>query len=419
MNDAVAGSTQRDRLHGDMNTLSLILTVLAFNGPLTVVIGFITVVVGFGNGLGAPVAYVAAGVIVGLFSVGYTAMGKSLTNPGAFYAYITAGLGRPAGLGGSYLALMSYFFILAGVTAYFGISLQSVVRDTFNGPEFPWWFYSGVIVAISAVLGYFRIDFSVRVLGVLLALEIILILVFYAAVVLQNGSAGLGVSSFKPTNIFSGNVGLALLFGITCFSGFEATAIFRDEVRDPVRTIPRATYGAVALICLIYTVGAWVVIQAIGADRAVEVTAADPPGAFYDALKTFVGGSAVAIFQMVLCTSILAAGVSTHNVTTRYIFNLGSDGIFPRRLGAVHPRFGSPSTASILTTTVIAAFIASLVFLNADPNTLYAVLVGIGGYALIGMLALTFGTFLLGFCHALMLRMRDSAAYLNIGRQAA
>lgn len=43
-----------------------------------------------------------------------------------------------------------------------------------------------------------------------------------------------------------------LLFAFTGFPGFEATALFGEEARDPHHTIPRATYAAILLIGAIY-----------------------------------------------------------------------------------------------------------------------------------------------------------------------
>ena len=44
------------------------------------------------------------------------------------------------------------------------------------------------------------------------------------------------------------------MFGISGFLGFEATAIFRSEAKDPDRTIGRATYGALAIVGIFYAV---------------------------------------------------------------------------------------------------------------------------------------------------------------------
>src|ERR1700716_3445719 len=61
------------------------LSAMTFNSPL---------VVGFGNGLGAPAAFLFATIILTIFSVGYVAMARKKTTAGGFYSYISHGLGR-------------------------------------------------------------------------------------------------------------------------------------------------------------------------------------------------------------------------------------------------------------------------------------------------------------------------------------
>src|SRR5215475_7804673 len=79
-------------LQGRIGTIELMLTVLAFSAPLTVVAAFAVFVLTYNRS--APIAFAVAIVLLLLFSVGYTTMTRYLPNPGAFYAYITAGLGR-------------------------------------------------------------------------------------------------------------------------------------------------------------------------------------------------------------------------------------------------------------------------------------------------------------------------------------
>ena len=74
----------------------------------------------------------------------------------------------------------------------------------------------------------------------------------------------------------TGSLGIAIMFAIASFIGFEATAVFRDEARDPQRTIPRATYTALILIGVFYTLSAWAVISAWGDTEAIAQAGADP-----------------------------------------------------------------------------------------------------------------------------------------------
>jgi amino acid transporter len=378
-------------LRGNLGTAHLLFTVLAFNAPLAVVVGFIPVVVGAGNQLGAPVAFLAAGTIIGLFAVGFTAMARHLPNPGGFYAYISAGLGRVPGLGASFLALLCYYFMLIGSYAFGGIALQSLVRDTFHGPNVVWWVWVLVLQAATGILGYFKLELSAKILTVCLICEILTVLIYDAAVVFKGGATGSGLqaASFTPHAIFSGSIGIALLFGITCFGGFEATTIFRDEVREPNRTIPRATYLVIALVTVLYGGGAWVFIQAVGPTHVVAASAADPTGSFLASLQVYVGRAAVDIVTVLLNTSIFAAVLSAHNITSRYLYNLSVDRILHRSLSRVHGRHGSPHRASLATSAAALIGMAPLVIYGADPSMLYARLVGIFGYALIILLLVT------------------------------
>ena len=87
-------------------------------------------------------------------------------------------------------------------------------------------------------------------------------------------TTGCRPASSTRSAIFSGSLGIGLLFAIISYVGFEATAIFRDEARTPERTIPRATYVALILIGVFYAVTSWALISGWGDDGG---GAAEPP----------------------------------------------------------------------------------------------------------------------------------------------
>ena len=64
------------------------ISAMLFNTPLAV---------GWGNGLGAPAAFMFATIVLTIFSVGYVAMSRKVTTAGGFYSYISHGLGRELG----------------------------------------------------------------------------------------------------------------------------------------------------------------------------------------------------------------------------------------------------------------------------------------------------------------------------------
>jgi amino acid transporter len=175
------------RLHGNLGVMHLFFSVMAWNAPLVIVVGIIPVMLFVGNGVGTPFVFLVAGLIILAFAVGFTRMARVLPNPGAFYAYITAGLGREAGLGAGLLALAMYFCADTGTFAFGGVVLGSLVHDTMHGPEAPWWVWALAFWAFVGILGYLSIGLSAKILMYFLAAEVIVILVFDLLVAGQGG----------------------------------------------------------------------------------------------------------------------------------------------------------------------------------------------------------------------------------------
>jgi amino acid transporter len=374
-------------LQGRIGVVELMLTVLAFSAPLSVVAAFAVFVLSYNRS--APIAFAVAIVLLLLFSVGYTTMTRYLPNPGAFYAYITAGLGRHAGLGSSFLAMFGYVTMAVGTVAFFGTVASSLVSDTFYGPTIPWYVYSLLCVTVTGILGYFQIDLSAKVLSAVMALEILIVVIFNAAVLIDGGPEGRSLEPLSLGGFVSDDIGVAVLFAATCFLGFEATAIFREETKNPETTVPRATYGAVLFIGVFYLVSIWLLILAYGPSQAQTVAVEDYAGMFPNAVTTYVGAWATDVVRVLLCTSIFACLLSVQNILSRYAYSLGVDHVLPAQLGRVHPKHGSPYVSSLAITVVLLLVLGSVAIAGADPGHVYGSLAGTGGFAVLVLMFLT------------------------------
>jgi amino acid transporter len=105
----IAGALAEQRL----GTGAVLFFVMSAAAPLTVVAGTLTTAYAVTGNLGLPAAFVVVGAVLGLFSVGYVAMGRHLPHAGAMYAYAAHGLGRWAGVGVAWMALLAYNLICA------------------------------------------------------------------------------------------------------------------------------------------------------------------------------------------------------------------------------------------------------------------------------------------------------------------
>jgi amino acid transporter len=109
----------RDRL-GIPAVLYFILSAMA---PMTVAAGVVTTLYAV-TGLSAiGAAFVAVALVLAVFAVGYVAMARHITNAGALYAYISRGLGRPAGVGAALVAALAYNLLQVGLYGMFGPTL--------------------------------------------------------------------------------------------------------------------------------------------------------------------------------------------------------------------------------------------------------------------------------------------------------
>jgi amino acid transporter len=307
------------RLTGQMGVGALALSVLAFSAPMAVVSGFIPFTILFG-GRGATFAFILTTVLMILFAVGYVTMAKHVPKPGDFYAFISSGLGKVVGLGCAFLAVISYVVVLAGTYAFLGISVAQLITS-FHGPDTPWWIWAGASWALVSTLGYFHIELSARVLSFSLVAEVIVVMIFNVFVLAKGGAEGLSLTPLMPSAFAHGDIAVTLLFAILVFLGFEATALFRDEVRDPDTTIPRATYFAVVFVGILYALSSYTMISAYG-HLAVEAATKSPATMFPTAIGKFVAPAFTQISFGFVVLSLIAALISIHNVLARYVFNL-------------------------------------------------------------------------------------------------
>lgn len=371
---------------------SIVLMIIAASAPLTVLAGGVTTNYAVSGITGVPLGMLllAAGLLV--YAVGYVAMSRHIRNAGAFYAYIARGLGREAGVGGAWVALVAYNAMQIGIYGMLGFATSSFVAAK-TGVEIPWWVFVLVTIAIIAVLGVNRVDVSVRVVGVLVALEFLVVLV-YDLVALGASPEGVSASGFLPGDLFATGIGVVLVMGIAAFMGFESGAIYTEEAKEPGRTVPRATYTAVVIIGVFYAFSAWAMQMGSGPSQMVANAQAHGPDLLFVELGDRVGVLVADIGQVLFISSLLAAVISFHHAVARYAFALGREHMLPPEFGRANRR-GAPALGSIaqsaLAALVVGAFAVAGNGSELGPLypvlTLFTWLTNLGALGLITLMA--------------------------------
>jgi amino acid transporter len=366
----------------------IVFFVIAAAAPLTGMLGIIPVDIQLGNGAGVPGAFVIAGVILLIFSVGYGAMSRHVVNAGAFYAYLAQGLSPHLGVGGAFVAVVSYTTMQVGVYALFGF-FSTVILNPLLHLHLPWYAYSAVAIALVQFLGMRQLELSGWVLGLFISLEMGILLALSLSIVWHGGGPqGFNLRPFAPQEVSGGHPGIAIMFALASFVGFEATAIYGEESRNPTRTVPLATYAAVSIIMVFFAFTTWAIISSYGVDRVVAAAVADPGNFWFAKSDEYLGRIGTGIMRALLLSSIFACLLAFHNTITRYLYALGRDGLLWRFLAGIHPRFQSPYKASYVQTGCAVVSVLGSVMTGADPLTV--VFSWASAFATIGIVGLQF-----------------------------
>lgn len=348
---------------------SIVFFVVAAAAPLTAIVGAAPLAFALGNGAGAPSAYIFAGLVYLVFAAGFTAMSRHVGSAGAFYVFVSHGLGKSWGVAAGAITLLTYIEIQIAVYAFFGIVVAGIGEAA--GIGLPWWVWAGICMVVVDFFATRHIEFSGKVLGVFMLGEVAVLVVLDVMILLQGGGPeGISFASFAPATVFSTGLGISLLFAVASFIGFEATVIFAEEAKNPRRTIPAATYVAVIAITVFYAFSAWCMVVAYGPSSIQDVANGDLADLFANTAAARVGDWLKLALTTLLITSLFAAALSFQNTISRYLFALGRDGVLPKVLGTADPVSRSPRFASRSYTAVALIFVGISAVLSLDPYTI-------------------------------------------------
>src|SRR2546430_134694 len=140
-----------------LGVASVVFFVVAAAAPLTTAAGGATTGYAVTGVLGIPVSYIVIAVVFGVFAVGYVAMSRHISNAGAFYTYVTQGLGRIPGVSASFVALVAYNAMQIGLYGLFGSALHDLISRLFH-VSVAWWVCALAGWAVIAVIGVLRVD---------------------------------------------------------------------------------------------------------------------------------------------------------------------------------------------------------------------------------------------------------------------
>jgi APA family basic amino acid/polyamine antiporter len=146
--------------------------------------------------------------------------------------------------------------------------------------------------------------------------------------------------------------GLALVSVLWAFDGWADLSFMAGEVAEPRRTLPRALIGGTLAVIAMYLLAniAYLAVLPIDEIRTSRLVAADV------AQRVFGAPGAVFVAVLVVLSTF---GTLNGSILTspRIFFAMAADGLLVRRVARVHPRYGTPYVAIMLSAVLGIIFV--------------------------------------------------------------
>jgi APA family basic amino acid/polyamine antiporter len=163
---------------------------------------------------------------------------------------------------------------------------------------------------------------------------------------------------FAPNGVGGVLKGVSAVF--FAYIGFDAISTTAEECKNPQRDLPRGMMWAIIICTLLYIAIALVLT---GMVRYSELNVGDPLAFVFDKLHLKWMSGIIAVSAVIAMASVLLVFQMGQ---PRIWMSMSRDGLLPKKFSTVHPKFKTPSFATIVTGFVVAV---PALFLNLTMVT--------------------------------------------------
>lgn len=300
------------------------------------------------------------GMMAMLFTgLSYRKMAAKYPYAGSAYAYIQKGANAFLGFMGGWAILLDYFLLPATVLII-GSSFAGYLLPTV--PKYGWVLFFILFSTVTNVIG---VNVMAKLNWVLFALQIAVLILFvtFAARLILSGAIQWRLSAFyDPQKVHWAGIFQATGIVVLSYLGFDAIGTLAEEAVDPKRTIGKAMVISIFIIGFIFIVTTFFAGLVYPNYHQLSTD-----GGFLKIIQ-FVGGNQLVTLTVI--TVVLSFAVATCQASqaavARILYAMGRDGVLPKKLAYLHPRFKTPIVSLILVGIVVTpiAMISSLNYIS-------------------------------------------------------
>lgn len=293
-------------------------------------------------GAAAPLAYLICALAMAFVVLCFAEAGSRVALTGGPYAYVERAFGSLAGFAIGWLVWITGTIATAAVATIFADGAMRLLPG------------DGAGMRTTLLVGIFAVVTAINVLGVRfgarlnMASTVIKLLPLALLIVV-------GLLRFEPANVTwdvtppAAELTRASVFLIFVFAGIESALVPSGEVRDPARTVPRAVLLALGVVTVVY------LLVQLAAQSALGASLAGRAAPLADAAEVLMGPFGLLLLSVAVVLSTFGYLCGMILAIPRALFAFGRDGILPRALATVHPRYHTPWIAIIAQSVVTLA----------------------------------------------------------------
>jgi amino acid transporter len=296
-------------------------------------------------GAGLPLSFLGAFIATAFVANSVIEFTRRLPSSGSFYTFASHGLGSGAGFFTGWLYFAAFIMFAIGLFTANGAFLHDYLDSEWS-LSIPWWILSIFLMGLVFALSIRSIKASVRVDLMLLGFEMLVFLVL-AVIAIAKAGDGNTLHYFTPSASPDGVQGAALgaVFGILSFVGFEAAAVLGEETRNARKNIPRAVFGAMAIIGVFYIFMMYALTAGYHLNDAAQLKAFLGDATPFPTLADRYASWMTQIIEIAAILGLFSCLLAVQNATVRVIYSMGRDGVLPPALGRIHHAWRSPYAA--------------------------------------------------------------------------
>ncbi|MFO8085038.1 MAG: amino acid permease [Desulfobacterales bacterium] len=329
----------------------------------------------------------ALGGVLTLFgALTYGELGAMFPRAGGDYIYLKEAYGPLAGF---MVGWVGFFIINPGSMAALALGLTEYLLPLITGGASG---FSPVIQKLIAVLmvllftciNYVSVQWSSRAQNLLSGFNLLTIVIIVSAGFIFGSGSWENFDYRSDTSSVSDLFGPAMVSVFFTYSGWFVSAYVASEIKNPQKALPMSLIISSLVVTVVYIAMNVFYIYALSIpsmDGVVDIARR--------ASESLLGGRASVLFSIMIVCAILGSLNSVTLTAPRIYYAMAKDGLFPKRLGMVHPRFKTPYYSIAIQAVIACALILAGNFYQLLSYTVF--------FMLLTCIVTAFGVFFLRF----------------------